>query len=79
MPGPLSLGSPAIGSKRLSGWRAGPSADAVRLRQMAWVAETANATAPRAVSTMRNLVRVFQRKILAKPKPTILPGMLARD
>jgi hypothetical protein len=28
---------------------------------------------------MRNLIRMFQRKILAKPKPTILWGMLARD
>jgi nicotinamide-nucleotide amidase len=28
---------------------------------------------------MRNLVRMFQCKILAKPKPTILCGMLARE
>jgi hypothetical protein len=32
----------------LSGWRAGPSADAVRLRQMAWVAETAKMLPPHA-------------------------------
>jgi hypothetical protein len=30
-------------------WRAGPSADAVRLRQMAWVAETAKMLPPRAL------------------------------
>jgi hypothetical protein len=47
--GPLFPGSPAIGSQRLSGWRAGPSADAVRLRQMAWVAETAKMLPPHAL------------------------------
>src|SRR2546430_13175602 len=30
-------------------WRAGPSADAVRLRQMAWVAETAKLLPPHAL------------------------------
>ena len=47
--GPFFPGSPAIGSQRLSGWRAGPSADAVRLRQMAWVVETAKMLPPHAL------------------------------
>ena len=38
-----------ISGRGLRGWRAGPSADAVRLRQMTWVAETAKMLPPHAL------------------------------
>jgi hypothetical protein len=68
-----------ISGRGLRGWRAGPSADAVRLRQMTWVAETAKMLPPHALYQQCEPYAYVPMRNFGYAQPTILRGMLARE